>query len=732
MLSFPFACLDTAPPRFSPDAQAQGRALLALPPAQLFRRFVTDKESEGMRWAALALIETVLDQIPPRDAPLPDSVAALDERLRARRADLGQRLHAVLERDGRARHELLRERAPVRALSGVWLESVSQPATQPAPLVNRLFRARCLDQQGAPGRQPQWQRHHHVLLDNGLALPELADPAFERACLADTASWLQACFLQSLALYGARCLPEIAGVHWAFHALAVDAAVGGPLDDDAAARDDAAEMFQTLFAQHGSATPGWPRAARAALALAELESLQVQAMLTRLCRQARRNLDERVAEIVARHAPYAGKQHGKVKVDGETLADRFASPDFDPHAFVRAFKASPYVRARDPRQPCRFMGAIQFGGPMFGVFDADETMTLQAWSLQAASPETLQPPANHDMPQTAWDAVLTALPAHPGFDTLAETVAPAPRQFFHRLVNIEQFPAVLPLARTYAEQGLSAAAALLHAPGDGSAWRHTDARAFPYTRDALYARFDAIYHDKLLGPIAPLAEMPDAEEVVFTQKTFALGNLIDGAWAYRSALRGRHLRAADRALFAIYADEMGQGDVAQNHIQLIHQVLRSMDVHLPHIASTDFIEQEELLDEIYPFALYQLCLAQFPDSYRPEILGFNLGIEMFGLGELRLHEIEKLRRWGYDTAYEVTHLSIDNYGSGHARSSLDAVADHLDQVVLSLGPESAAQEWRRIWTGYASFAQFVERMPTPPAAPQSPARTGHAPLHAPA
>ena len=153
---------------------------------------------------------------------------------------------------------------------------------------------------------------------------------------------------------------------------------------------------------------------------------------------------------------------------------------------------------------------------------------------------------------------------------------------------------------------------------------------------------------------------------------------------------------------------MGGGEVRKNHIELIHRVLRSMGVLLPHIASREFIDQDELLDELYPFAIFQLSLAQFPDTLRSEILGFNLGIEMFGLGELRLHEIQKMRHWGFDTAYEVTHLSIDNFGSGHSRTSVDAVVDHLDQIAIEFGAVAQQREWERVWTGYASFAQFVE------------------------
>jgi len=106
--------------------------------------------------------------------------------------------------------------------------------------------------------------------------------------------------------------------------------------------------------------------------------------------------------------------------------------------------------------------------------------------------------------------------------------------------------------------------------------------------------------------------------------------------------------------------------------------------------------------------VYQLCMALFPDSFYNEILGYNLGIEMFGLGELRLHEMQKLRRHGFDVSYEQAHLSIDNVSAGHARQSADIIVSYLDGVARGVGDAVVQDEWRRIWRGYASFAYFVE------------------------
>jgi hypothetical protein len=103
-----------------------------------------------------------------------------------------------------------------------------------------------------------------------------------------------------------------------------------------------------------------------------------------------------------------------------------------------------------------------------------------------------------------------------------------------------------------------------------------------------------------------------------------------------------------------------------------------------------------------------LCMALFPDRYYNEILGYNLAIEMFGLGELRLHEVQKLNHYGFDDCYEQAHLTIDNISAGHSRQAADIIVAYLDEVRRVLGDAAVEREWRRVWRGYASLAYFVE------------------------
>jgi hypothetical protein len=303
----------------------------------------------------------------------------------------------------------------------------------------------------------------------------------------------------------------------------------------------------------------------------------------------------------------------------------------------------------------------------------------------------------------AWTAALAA--AAPADVVKAEARPRDDRELFYRLVNIENFANTLPLAAEHAVR-IQAEAEVLWTHGAGG--RYTDATWFDYSPEALYERCARVYWDKLIAPYEPLEKIPDRDLVVFLQTTYALGALIDGTWLHRLGNLGHRDRPSDAMLFSIYADEMGHGDLRKNHLTLIHTALASMDIRLPHIRDAAFREQGELPDDLYGFSLYQLCLAMFPDRFYNEILGYNLAIEMFGLGELRLHEIQKLNHYGFDDCYEKAHLTIDNFSAGHTKQAADIIVTYLDNVRRTVGDAAVAHEWRRIWRGYAAYAYFVE------------------------
>jgi hypothetical protein len=679
---------------FSPGARAEAEALLCGPPEALFRRFLRDQESEAVVLSARCVLDAFLPT-GEGDTDL-DEISALVESARP----------AV---DGAAGDpDALRERAPLGLVAGCWLDTLSQPATQPSVVVNHLFRHHFrLMGDGNPNRSAHHLRRR-ALERAGVDLPDVDAADFLARAGARPLTVWHACFSFALGRLPASFLPEVVGVHYAYHALGVDDRLLGlpPALPEPLPRKALAEYLDlTRQAPDGAALR---RRLRGAVELVVALEREHAAMRTELSTwRAGLSLDSQVAAIVARHAPYAGRQHGSVRVHGRPLTDTFADPDFDVAAFLREFRASRQLKpTRDGG--CRFLTAIRFGGPMFGIFDEREAATFEAWiaAVRTGEPSNVDFAGNRagDRAAERWASAVRA--ARWPRDVVFSDARPHDdRDLFHRLVHVEHFPNVLGPARARLERGLADAEILF---AHGARGRYTDASWFEYTPEALLARVDAIYWDKLVNPYRPLSTVPDREAVVFHQSTFALGNLIDGAWSHRIANLGRYSRRSDALMFAIYADEMGRGDVRKNHLTLIHQVLASMDIRVPHIRDEAFVDQDALPDSPYDAAIHQMCLALFPDSRYNEILGYNLGIEMYGLGELRMHEIQKLRHHGLDAAYEEAHLSIDNLSAGHARQAAEVIVAYLDDVSRTAGPDAVRDEWRRIWRGYASFAYFAE------------------------
>ncbi|MEU3552851.1 iron-containing redox enzyme family protein [Streptomyces fragilis] len=699
--------LPRGPRHFGPRAAEEAAEIVAGPPRALFGRLLTDQESETTLLVALQVVESFLASArlpaqPPLDAA---DVAAWTAGVRR---EIEPAVRALRDRPRETRELVLRQRAPLTLLGACWLDTVSQAATQPSVVVNRLFGHHWLLQGEGEFERGQLARRRRSLAEQRVHVPAVESADFLRQTEARPLTALTAAFHLALSRLPSSFLPEVVGVHYATAALGTDSLLLG--DEPLLAEEDVRPLVEEYLLFAGKSPTGEDDRARMLRAVALVLDLEREhvATLTELAdRHDGLSLEGRVARIVERHAAFAGRQHRGVRVGDRRLADWLGDPDLDLREFVARFRESRQMRT-DADGNCRFLKSIKFGGPMFGIFDEREAAVFTEWSRAIAAGES---PDLDFEPDTAGDARFeeraAALRAHRPAELVLED-APAgldDRHLLHRVVNVEQYPHILPVARKLAEAGLRDAEILFRYGGGG---KLTDASYFDYTPEALMERVDRIYWDKLVDPYRPLTEIPDRDEVVFQQTTYALGSLIDGAWAHRIGNLGRNDRRSDAMLFSIYADEMGRGDLAKNHITLIHQVLASMDIHLPHIRQPEFLDQGDLPDHLYGFSLHQLSLSLFPDSLYNEILGYNLGIEMFGLGEMRLHEIQKLRRHNFDVSYEEAHLSIDNFSAGHARQSADIVVSFLEDVRRRSGEEAVQREWRRVWRGYASFAYFVE------------------------
>jgi hypothetical protein len=695
---------------FSPSAKERAAAILSGGPDAIFHSLMRDQESEASLLAARKVIYSFLVQVvdaPADEPPVDVDGDLIAEQVGAVREQIAHQVDALTRLGPDLRESVLRQRAPIGLAGGCWLDVISQPATQPSVIVNDLFRQHFLLKGSGNTQRSLYHQRRRVLEDAAVYLPEIGAEDFLRKAHARPLTSLHATFYVALSRLPASFLPEVVGVHHAFHSIGVDDLLSRtrpPLEE--AALRDVLTRYLALTQRSADGRSERRRLHAAVRLVLRLEREHV-AMLTELAEWlGGLSLDAQVAAIVARHAPFAGRQHGKVRVGDRLLTETFADPNLDLAAFLTRLRQSPHLKPLRTGG-CRFLNAIKFGGPMFGIFDEREASTLKRWTEAVhagRAPET-EVPINRvgdDLADRWSDAIAHNEPA----DVVFVEASPLDdRELFYRLVNFEHFPNTLAQARERAARAFADAEVMFT---HGASGTFSDASYFEYGADALLARVDDIYWGRLVGPYQPLDEIPDREEVLFGQTLLALAALVDGVWACRIGNLGRFQRRSDALLFSVYADEMGLGDVRKNHIALIRQVLSNLSILLPHIRDEGFKQQPDLPDSTYGYALHQMCISLFPDTFYNEILGFNLGIELSGLGRQRMHEMQKLRAHGLDTSYEDVHLSIDNFSTGHARQAVDTIVTYLDDVARTCGSEAVQTEWRRIWRGYAAFAYFAE------------------------
>ncbi|KAJ6259925.1 hypothetical protein Dda_5569 [Drechslerella dactyloides] len=211
------------------------------------------------------------------------------------------------------------------------------------------------------------------------------------------------------------------------------------------------------------------------------------------------------------------------------------------------------------------------------------------------------------------------------------------------------------------------------------------------------------------GPRELLATHSYAEQFL---RLSAPVKFVDGAWLSRvhQADTAAHLRHITRIVWQILSEELGDGDLAKNHVNVYADLLQSINIDIGTGDSPRFIDPAVNPGNdprVWAAAIAQLALGMFPDELLPEIIGFNLAYEAVAPDTLIcVHELKELR---LDATYFNLHVTIDNADSGHTAMALHAVAELMDTCT------STAEEdvmWRRVQAGYI-LAQGLPVHPRP-------------------
>ncbi|HEY6423721.1 MAG TPA: iron-containing redox enzyme family protein, partial [Pseudonocardiaceae bacterium] len=276
-------------------------------------------------------------------------------------------------------------------------------------------------------------------------------------------------------------------------------------------------------------------------------------------------------------------------------------------------------------------------------------------------------------------------------------------EYFHILINIEDYPDFTAKSRELAN-GFFAAAAYDADPHYAR---------FEYSPEALDRRMDWIYDDFVAGmndqhwldtgyfrEDLQVGRFSDAA-VIENLRQKAPFNLVDGAWLQNILTTGP-CNEVQANLFSIWADEAGNGKTELNHCNVYETLLRSANVYLPPIVSREFIEGD-FLPSGFEGSVFQMSVGRSPQEFFPELLGMTLYLEWEATPTLT-PTVRMLEGRRIDPHFYRMHVAIDNIASGHGALAKQSVKLYLDDVREKGGMDALQSHWARIWKGYVTWA----------------------------
>jgi AcrR family transcriptional regulator len=716
---------------FGKQAQAWRQHYADMPQRELFHYLLNVDEFPSVMPHALQRVQACLEQVqsqnlPAHLQPFTYTPQAFAERLQ----QLHQRLHDQAEAPQPAIATsrlpyLLKQYAPSALLDGCWLQNISLTATNHTPITARLFHI--YTQKIGDGEVPQHygNRFRDLLHSARVPLPEVATRLFNTHADIMDSAFIAPVFQLCLSLFPRVYLPEIIGFtlgHYfnpqdrllanlqpVLQAQGLDVSYLHPYALDAAPGEQARWLQETVV-QYLDGWVGeeekqaqWQRIWHGLCVHDVINADWQDALQAGLAEPPAPTPQQKMLDLVRAKAVHARNMHRNRKLGGRLINDWFAQEPFDAEGFLAALSASPYVNSQEPGKSALLTRSIEFGGPMFRIFTAQEQTVIAEWIASLATAPASEQQAK-SIAQPVSQPVYAAARQDDALD-LATYAKCNKRELYYYFVNVDLYPDVLPTARKVAQKFFQAARKTMRKRGLA---QHL--RLFEYTHEAFEQRVRQIYSMETGAYKAFTAPSSVPREIMlwFVQQ-YAPFPMVDGSWVQNSARAGLSHSEIGARLFRIYSDEVGNADVVKNHPNVYRKLLAKEGIEMPPTDSPAFPGQKTLRNFVFDLPLLTLSVAMFPKAFLPEIIGVNLAIELSGLGKGYMQIIDELRYWKMDPYFFTLHLTIDNIASGHTAVAMETVHLYLDQILATQGQAAMQREWERIWVGYLAFRRNMDR-----------------------
>jgi Iron-containing redox enzyme len=624
---------------------------------------------------------------------------------------------AGCDRDG---HRLLLRRAalgwaPLGLAAGAWLQWLSSPGTGDLPLNLRILALYAADVgAGHPGAA---RRDGYLGLLRALRVSENAVPLARLAGdprIADAAFRVPAVLLLMSRRPDDFCA-ELLGADLCLRAVGLppplalardEPQADWPALDYSAARDGGPAPIEQCRAVADALIQDGPELAARLYAGFGWTLAALRDWSEALHDELRASLDPGydMAELLRLRAREGSVYHRRVMLGDRPLAGWLKDARSDPQPLLDALARSDLITPGRSADSPLVTELVSEAGPMFRIFSPDDLIVISRW-IDALPAGSGRPPAGE--PPPAGVAAQRGGQASTGrrLELLPELLdGPSPaggspsdlREAYTALMARSGNPALRDWCLQYIRGWLRR-----------SRYR-MDSRSVPlpreWTMDGLRSWL-LTQHDKAAGEFDETADAPppSREAVIDDAVQLAPLTLIDGSWL--QGFTDYELASSEigHSLFAIYWDELGNGEASLNHPRIYREVLRGMGVDLPPTASPEFARWTGFRDESFELPVYWLCIGRFPRTFLPELLGLNLAMELSGVGGGYRTASIALRKHGFSTRFVDIHNTIDNVATGHSAWATDAIDTLMARLPDSLGPGGRAEVWQRVRTGYRSL-----------------------------
>ncbi|EUC50236.1 hypothetical protein COCMIDRAFT_82773 [Bipolaris oryzae ATCC 44560] len=293
------------------------------------------------------------------------------------------------------------------------------------------------------------------------------------------------------------------------------------------------------------------------------------------------------------------------------------------------------------------------------------------------------------------------------------------KQLYYKLHNLEHYPEIIPECRGLLLELFSSIIADAIKEPDNTIlsvehFSPDSLKDFLAAKDADVTNRWEEYLARRRGG-EPREMFGDKEEAKWWLKQAAPVKYVDGAWLghINKISTPFKYRQITKNAWQVMSEELGDGDIAKNHVHVYRELMEDIDARLPEANSQDFIHPRHGLNEVrcWKAAMAQLTISLFPHDFLPEVLGFNMAYESLPLHLLKT--VKELRELRLNPYYFELHISIDNADSGHAAMAMAAVSNYINLVAEEQGEEAAHIAWKRVQAGYI----LAEGLPTTPESP---------------